>query len=129
MEYMLLITADESLPVPGPGNPGFEEMMAGWADYTRMLMEGGHWLSGASLQPSATATTVRLAADGAAPTIVDGPYVETKEQLAGYYVVTARDLDEALDLAGRMPIPGAVVEVRPVAVRPDSPEWMPDAAS
>jgi len=120
MEYMLLITVDESLAGPGPGEPGFEERMAGFGAYNKMLMDGGHWLNGASLQPSTTATIVRLSTDGSAPAIVDGPFLETKEQLGGYYTITARDLDEALELAGRIPIPGGVIEVRPVAVRPDA---------
>lgn len=123
MEYMLVIIADETYRAPQPGEPGFEESMAAWADYTRMLMDGGHWLSGASLVPSEATTQVRLG--GPAPAIVDGPYFETKEQVAGFYVVTAADLDEAIVLAGRLPIPGGVIEVRPISVRPDSTEWQP----
>lgn len=123
MEYMLLIVADESYPAPMPGEPGFEQSMEEWGGYTRMLMEGGHWLSGASLVPSGSTTTVRLGGDK--PTIVDGPYFETKEQIAGYYLVTAADLDEALDLASKIPIPGGVIEVRPISVRPDSDAWQP----
>jgi hypothetical protein len=118
MEYMLLIIADESFPVPKPGEPGFEQNLAAWAGYNRMLIEEGHWLSGASLMPSSVTTTVKLG--GPAPAIVDGPYFETKEQFAGYYLINARDLDEALDLAGKLPIPGGVVEVRPLALRPDA---------
>lgn len=124
MEYMLLIVGNEDYPAPQPGEPGFEELMAQWGEYTRMLMEGGHWLSGASLVPSTATTTVKLGAPSG-PAIVDGPYFETKEQIAGYYVITARDLDEALELAGKIPIPGGAVEVRPISVRPDSPQWMP----
>ena len=51
--------------------------------------------------------------------MTDGPFVETKEQIGGFYVVSARDLDEALVLASKMPAPGAV-EVRPVMFRPDA---------
>jgi hypothetical protein len=122
-EYMLAIIADETYRAPQPGEPGFEESMAAWAEYTQMLMQGGHWLNGASLVPSEATTQVRLG--GPTPTIVDGPYFETKEQLAGYYVVTARDLDQAIELAGKIPIPGGVIEVRPISVRPDSVEWQP----
>jgi hypothetical protein len=122
MEYMLVIIADETYVAPQPGEPGFEESMAAWAEYTQMLMQGGHWLNGASLVPSHATTQVKL--DGS-PTIVDGPYFETKEQLAGYYTVSAADLDEAIVLASKIPIPGGVIEVRPVSVRPDSVEWQP----
>jgi hypothetical protein len=119
MEYMLSIVVDESRPAgPRPGEPGFEESMAGWAAYNRMLMSGGHWIAGASLTPSETATTVRLGGD--APRISDGPYAETKEVLGGFYVVAADDLDEALRLAAAIPAPGSVVEVRPIALRPDA---------
>ena len=120
MEYMLLITVDESYTPPAPGEPGFAEGMAAWADYNQLLIAGGHLINGGSLQPSSTTTTVRLAVDGSAPAIIDGPFLETKEQLGGYYTISARDLDEALELAGRMPIPGGIVEVRPIAVRPDA---------
>lgn len=118
MEYMLSIVVDESGPAgPRPGEPGFEESMAGWAEYNRMLMAGGHWIAGASLLPSETATTVHLDAE---VRISDGPYVETKEVLGGFYVVQAADLDEALRLAAAIPAPGGVVEVRPIALRPDA---------
>jgi hypothetical protein len=120
MEYMLVITGDETFPPPGPGEPGFEEMMAAWNGFTQRLVEGGHWISGASLMPSATATTVRKA-PGGATTILDGPFLESKEQLGGYYTITAANLDEALELAAAVPIPAGAVEVRPLSVRPDVP--------
>ena len=66
--------------------------MAGWFAYNQMLTDGGHFVAGASLQPSATATVVHN--DTGA--VTDGPYVETKEQIGGFYVVSAADLDEAL---------------------------------
>ena len=118
MEYMLIIGVDESQPTPGPGEPGFEEMMGAWGEYTRGLLESGAFVSGGSLQPSATATTVRREY-GAAPAIVDGPFAETKEQIAGFYVIQAADLDEALAAATALPIPAGSVEVRPLAMRPD----------
>ena len=118
MEYMILIHLDESQPAPAPGDPGFDEMMAGWMAYNQTLIEGGHWVSGAMLTPTATATTVVKA--GAASTIVDGPFAETKEALAGYYLVKAADLDEALALAAQIPIHAGSLEVRPIALRPDA---------
>jgi hypothetical protein len=116
MEYMFLINVDETQGTPGdPTDDGFEELMAGWFAYNKMLTEGGHFVAGASLQPSTTATVV----DNATGAVTDGPYVETKEQIAGFYVVQAKDLDEALALAAKMPSPGAI-EVRPVMFRPDA---------
>ncbi len=119
MEYMVLIYSDESFEVPAPGTPGFDEMMGEWLAYNQVLIDGGHWVSGASLQPTMTATTLHKSV-GAADSIVDGPYVETKEQLGGYYLIEAADLDEALRLASAIPIPVASLEVRPVAFRPDA---------
>lgn len=118
MEYMITIHRDETLPAPAPGDPGFDEMMGGWMAFNQKLIDGGHWVSGAMLAPTSTATTVVRSAAGAA--IVDGPFAETKEALAGYYLVKAADLDEALELAKAIPISLGSLEVRPVALRPDA---------
>ncbi|MFI2809673.1 MULTISPECIES: YciI family protein [Microbulbifer] len=77
------------------------------------MQEGGHFLDGAPLQTTDTATTVRVR-DGKTLT-TDGPFAETKEQLAGFYMLEARDLNEALRLAQKIP-PARYgsVEVRPV---------------
>lgn len=119
MEYMILIHTDEHAERPGPGMPGFDEMMAGWMAYNQRLIDGGHWIAGCSLQPTATATTVHKTA-GAAPAVTDGPFVETKEQLGGFYLVSAADLDQAIELAAAIPLPFASFEIRPVAFRPDA---------
>ena len=119
MEYMILIAGDETSPHPGPGDPGFDEMMADWFVFNQKLIDGGHWIAGANLQPTSTATTLRREF-GAEPTVTDGPYIETKEQFGGFYLVSARDLDEALELAKALPIPVGAIEVRPVAFRPDA---------
>jgi hypothetical protein len=119
MEYMILINSDESASAPAPGTPGFDAMMGEWMAYNQKLIDGGHWIAAANLQPTATASTVRLSL-GSAPSITDGPYAETKEQLGGFYLVKASDLDEVLELVQAMPVPFAALEVRPVAFRPDA---------
>ncbi len=119
MEYMINLYSDESAQIPGPGEPGFDEMMAEWFAYNQRLIDGGHWVSGASLAPSLTATTIHKTF-GAEATLTDGPYAETKEQLGGYYLIKAADLDEAIALAKDIPIPVGHFEVRPVAFRPDA---------
>lgn len=116
MEYMILIHSDET-SLPTPDLPEFDQIMAGWLAYNQTLIDGGHWISAANLQPTTTATTLRLS-PGAPPAVTDGPFAETKEQLGGYYLITAADLDEALALAGAIPLPAGSVEVRPVAFRP-----------
>ncbi len=112
MRYMLLIyNAESDWHALSPEEQGkiYNEYMA----YTEDIKTHGQHLAGDPLQPVATATTVRVR-DGKTLT-TDGPFAETKEQLGGYYMVDAKDLDEAIALAAR--IPGArhgSVEVRPV---------------
>jgi len=121
MDYMILIHSDENADAPAPGTPEFEAMMGEWFAYNQRLIDGGHWIGGASLMPTATATIVRTATiAGGTPTITDGPYAESKEQLGGFYLISASDLDEAIQLASAIPVPGAALEVRPVAFRPDA---------
>jgi len=81
--------------------------------YTQDIKTSGHWLGGAALQPVSSAATVRMRNGSISTT--DGPFAETKEQLGGYYLVEARDLDDAIEVASR--IPGALtgsIEVRPI---------------
>jgi hypothetical protein len=119
MDYMILIYSDENFDAPAPGTPEFDEMMGGWFAFNQRLIDGGHWIGGASLQPTGTATTMHKTF-GNAPTMTDGPYVETKEQLGGFYLISADNLDQALELAAGIPIPVGSLEVRPVAFRPDA---------
>lgn len=112
MEYMLLIFESEKTW----GGLSEAEKAAGFREYmtfTQDVKKEGHYKSGNPLQPTATATTVRVR-DGKT-LATDGPYAETKEQLGGYYIVEAKDLDEAIAIASR--VPGArwgAIEVRPI---------------
>jgi len=83
-------------------------------DASRPLRERGVFLAGDPLLPTSTAVTVRIA--GGRPVATDGPFAETKEQLGGYFIVEADNLDEAIDWASKMPhLPtGGSVEVRPI---------------
>ncbi len=119
MEYMISIHSDESFPMPAEGTPEFDQFMGEWMAYNQVLIDGGHWVAGASLMPTVTATTIRKTFD-AAPSVTDGPYAETKEQFGGFYLIEAADLDEAMRLATAIPVPVASLEVRPVAFRPDA---------
>lgn len=101
---------------------GEEQALAGLDDadcvaYDAAIRGSGHCLASEALQPAQTATTVRVR-DGKV-TVTDGPFAETKEALAGFYLIEARDLDEALRLAARIP-PARVgsVEVRPIRELP-----------
>ena len=118
MEYLLLIATDETSN-PDRGTPEFDEWMAAWMAFNQQVMSAGQFIAGAGLQPTQTATTLRKAG-GVKTEIVDGPFAETKEQLGGFYVVTAADLDEALAIAESLPIPDGSIEVRPLASRPNA---------
>ena len=111
MRYLALIYTPESTATPSDGE--VQQMMAEYGDFTEMIRQRGAFLGGEALQSSSNATTVRLR-DGQLST-TDGPFAETKEQLGGYYLLECKDLDEAIDLAGK--IPGArfgAIEVRPI---------------
>ena len=112
MQYLLLIYADEKAWTELP-EAERNRLYGEYMTYTDDIKNSGHWIGGNPLQPVHTATTVRVR-DGKVST-TDGPFAETREQLGGYYLVEAKDLDEATRLAAR--IPGArlgSIEVRPV---------------
>jgi hypothetical protein len=113
MNYLILIASDETAN-PRPGSPEFDTWMADWTLYNQRLVDSGHFVAGAGLMPTTTATTVRKA--GGTTEVVDGPFAETKEQLGGFYVVTATNLDEALALAEEIPLSVCSLEVRPLSV-------------
>ena len=113
MRYMLLIYGDENAHTNGAPEE-MEAMMGTWHKYTEDLQSSGKMIAGDALQPTTTATTVRAATNGTLTS--DGPFAETKEQLGGFYMINADNLDEAVEWAGRMPnLPeGGSVEVRPI---------------
>ena len=127
MEYMILLYSDETqVPDFAPGTPEFEAMMGEWMAFNQTLIDAGHFVGGASLAPTETATVITKSFDGSS-TVTDGPYAETKEQLGGYYIVEAADLDAAIEIARRVPIPVGSFEIRPVAFRPDGGGEQPSA--
>jgi hypothetical protein len=119
MQYALLIYNDEStMRTSGPER---EAIFKAYNEFTQSIISSGHMKAGEGLQPTSTATTVRVR-DGKTLT-TDGPFAETKEQLAGYYLIDARDLDEATKIAARVPSARlGAIEVRPVMeLPPDYP--------
>jgi hypothetical protein len=112
MRYLLLIYGDESAGADATEQESRETMDA-YAAFTRDAGQRGVLRGGEALEPTSTATTVRVR-DGEVLT-TDGPFTETKEQLGGFYLVESKDLDEAIELASK--IPGAKhgsIEVRPI---------------
>ena len=114
MQYLLMIYRSEA-ELGKMDTAERKAMTADYGTFTQSIIRSGHFKAGDGLQPTTTATTVRVR-DGKTLT-TDGPFAETREQLGGYYLVEAKDLDAALAIAAR--IPGATtgsVEVRPVMV-------------
>jgi hypothetical protein len=112
MQYMLMIFGDESGMATMTKKDG-EQMSAAYATYTQALQKAGAMVGGDRLHASADGATVRFA--NGKTKVLNGPYAESKEQLAGYYVIEAKDLDEAIAWAAKCP--GAqtgVMEVRPI---------------
>ncbi|WP_174804273.1 YciI family protein [Martelella limonii] len=114
MKYIALIySAEQSLPEPG--SPGFGKMMAGYAVCNETYHKDGVYVAGDALQPTATATTVRVR--GGKVETMDGPFAETKEQLGGFYILDCETLDEAIRYAAMIPhAENGSVELRPVMV-------------
>jgi hypothetical protein len=109
MKYAMLIYLDET----ASSEKQREECYRDSAQYAQELNTDGKYLSAVPLHPTATATSVRVRGDKRM--VTDGPFAETREQLGGFFLVEAKDLDEAIDIAAR--IPGGrwgTVEIRPV---------------
>jgi hypothetical protein len=111
-QYVVLIYEDEQ--GWASGDPAVIEQ--GMKDHNQFAQDAAAKLRGGqALQPTSTATTIRKDGSGGFA-VTDGPFVETKEALGGYYVIEAADLDEAIALAKQVPAPFGGVEVRPVMV-------------
>jgi len=112
MQYLLMIYGDEkAMTAATEANAG--QMLAAYGAYAEAMGKAGVLQGGNRLRPTSASTTVRVA--NGKTTVLDGPYVETKEQLGGYFLIDVPDLDTALSWAERCP--GAstgVVEVRPI---------------
>jgi hypothetical protein len=112
MRYVLLIYGSEAVTA-GMTQEEQIALMQGHAAFAQEALQRGLLTGGAPLQPTSTATTVRVR--NGKTLITDGPFTETKEQLAGIYVLNCQDLDEALEMAARIPDAAyGSIEVRPV---------------
>lgn len=112
MQYLLLIYENEAERTDRPKEES-QKVHAEYGAFTRSIIESGHFKAGDALQPTSTATTVRVRSGK--QLITDGPFAETREQLGGYYLIEAKDLDEARAIAARIPSSRhGSIEVRPV---------------
>ena len=109
MQYMMLIYLDENSLSEAERSKCYMESAA----YGRQLHESGRYLAAAPLHPTSTATSLRIR-DGK-HLITDGPFAETREQLGGFFLVEAENLDQAIQIAGEIPAGRwGTVEIRPV---------------
>ena len=116
MQYMLLIYLDEHALSEAQREKCYVES----AEYAQQLNASGNYLAASPLHPTSTATSLRVR-DGKR-LVTDGPFAETREQLGGYYLIDARDLDEAINIASKIPAGQfGTVEVRPVMEIPGLP--------
>jgi hypothetical protein len=112
MNYLLLIYANEA-EFESLGENALQKVVGEYADFTKSIVQAGNFKAADRLKPVSSASTVRVRNGKAS--ITDGPFAETREQLGGYYLIEAKNLDEATAIAAR--IPGArfgSIEVRPV---------------
>ena len=117
MRYLLLIYADERTLDETTRRRCYRES----AELAHELHAAGQYLAASPLHPTATATSVRVR-DGKR-LVTDGPFAETREQLGGYFLIEAKDVGEAIDVAARIPMARrGTIEVRPVVEIPGLPE-------
>ncbi len=112
MQYLLLIYGEESRWDELPATER-DQVLGEFNDFTKSIAKSGHLRGGNELQPTKNAATVRVREKK--KRVTDGPFAETKEQLGGYYLVEAKDRDEAIALAARIPSARwGSIEVRPI---------------
>jgi hypothetical protein len=112
MQYLLLIYDNEA-DWAKMKEADQAAMYTEYMDFTKSIVQSGHHKGGNQLQPVATATTVRVR--DKKRVLTDGPFAETKEQLGGFYLIEAKDLDDAISVAARIPSARiGSIEVRPL---------------
>lgn len=110
MRFMMLVKASAESEA---GVMPSKELIAAMTTYNEEMAKAGVMLAGEGLQPSSRG--VRITFKGGKRLVTDGPFAETKEQLTGYYLIDAKDLDEAITIAARVPSASfGSVEVRPI---------------
>jgi len=123
MKYMLLIYAKEDVLNDAEREACYEKS----TELCQQLASKGQFISASPLQSVITATSVQVREGKRL--VTDGPFAETREQLGGYFMIDANNLDEALDIASRIPAATwGTVEVRPIVELPNLPEEKNDAA-
>lgn len=113
MKYLCLVYHDVETDVDALPAGEYNAIMNEVSEYLEELKTGGHYIAASPLQPVQTTTTLRV--HNGLTTVTDGPFAETKEQLAGFYLIEARDLNDAIRLASKTPSARlGSIEVRPL---------------
>ena len=114
-QYLVSVWHDEPYDDIDFNSPDMQRIVAQVNEVNASLEKAGAWVFAAGLRPASSATVVRASGAGDV-SMTDGPYAETKEQLGGFFIVEAKDLDEAVELASKMPHlqDGGAVEIRPI---------------
>ena len=116
MKYMLLIH-DSEKELGALSETELKQIMAEYRRFSEEIRASGHYHAGSQLQPTSMATSVRVR--NGKRLVTDGPFAETREQLGGYFLVEAKDLDEAISLAERVPSARiGTIEIRPLVETP-----------
>ncbi|MGE0438904.1 MAG: YciI family protein [Gemmatimonadales bacterium] len=114
MKYLCLIY-DEEKQLAGMSKSESDAFMGEYFAFTEAVRKSGHYVAGEALQPVSTATSVRVR--GGKVSATDGPFAETREQLGGFYLIDAKDLNDAIQVASRIPSARiGTIEVRPIMV-------------
>jgi hypothetical protein len=112
MKYLCLIYENEGLWATMSKEQG-DRIMGEYRAFSDDIRKSGHYVAGEALQPTSTATTLRIRTGKLGTT--DGPFAETKEQLGGFYLIDAKDLNDAIQVASRIPASKTgSIEVRPI---------------
>jgi hypothetical protein len=111
MQYMMLIYLDENSLTESQRTRCYQDSAA----YAHRLHKQGKFIATAPLHPTSTATSIRTRTRDGKQVVTDGPFAETREQLGGFFLINAENLDEAIEIAGRIPAGRwGTVEIRPV---------------
>jgi hypothetical protein len=113
MRYLMIVKATPESE-RGEFPPNAEQLFAEMAAFNNELIAAGAMLDGAGLKPSSAGKRVRFEGRGQT-VVIDGPFTETKELIAGYWIIQCKDMDEALGWAKRVPFDGGEIELRPLS--------------
>ena len=117
MQYLLLICSDKSAPPPQPAD--LQPIVQGHMRVSKEISEAGKMVASERLRPDTEGVRVRMKAGQRQ--IVDGPFTETKEAIGGFYLIDARDLNDAIRVAAKLPSPRmGMIEVRPMHERDET---------